>query len=104
MVREAKGCRDIAGGGIESKLLKLKKGCMYDYFHSMLFLFQTIDTTTKCHVFKMSTLGPGSSVELVERMCRTGNGDLSRAWVCFDHVKRITDGWTTMAAHVYNPS
>ena len=53
----------------------------------------------------MSTImGPGLGVEIVQRMRRMGNGDLKRGWVCFDHVKRISVGWTTMAAHVYNPS
>ena len=104
MVRKAKGCGVNDSRGIESKLLQLKKSCMYEYFHSMLFPFQNTDINTKCHVFKMSTLGPGSGMELVERMRRIGNGDLHKAWVCFDHVKRITNGWTTMATHVYNPS
>ena len=103
-MREAKGYGVNDGHGIESKLLQLKKCCMYKYFHSMLFPFQNTDIITNYHVFKMSTLGPSSCMELVERMHRTRNGDLRKSWVCFDHVKRIIDGWTTMAAHVYNPS
>ncbi|KAJ7565619.1 hypothetical protein O6H91_02G067500 [Diphasiastrum complanatum] len=30
-------------------------------------------------------------------------GAPEHSWICFDHVKRI-HGWTTMAAHVYDPS
>lgn len=104
MVRESRSSDNVTGGGIESKMLHLKKTSSYDFFHSMHFPHQTNDNNMKSHVFKMSTMGPGSGVEIVERMRRTGNGDLKRAWVCFDHVKRITEGWTTMAAHVYNPS
>ena len=85
-------------------MLQLTRTSTYDFFHSMQFPYQTNDATIKSHVFKMSTMGPGSHVEIVERMRRMGNGDLKRAWVCFDHVKRISEGWTTMAAHVYNPS
>ena len=46
----------------------------------------------------MSTMGPGSGVDLVNRM-RPG-GNLQDMWVHFDHVHRVT-GWSTMAAHVY---
>ena len=104
MVQDSKGIENASGGGIESKMLQLKRSSTYDFFHSMQFPYQTNDATIKSHVFKMSTMGPGSGVEIVERMRRMGNGDLKRAWVCFDHVKRISEGWTTMAAHVYNPS
>ena len=51
----------------------------------------------------MSTARPGGGVELVNKMRREGNGDLQKIWVCFDHVRRVV-GWTTMAAHVYDPS
>ena len=80
MVREAKGSGVNGGRGIESKLLQLKKSCVYEYFHSMLFPFQNMDSNTKCHVFKMSTLGLGLGVELFERMHRIENVDLRKAW------------------------
>lgn len=54
----------------------------------------------RCHVFKMSTQGPGNGVELVNKM-RPG-GELGSCWVFFDFVKRMHE-WTTMACHVYNP-
>ena len=104
MVRESRGNDNVASGGIESKMLQLKRSSTHDFFHSMQFPYQTNDVTIKSHVFKMSTMGPSSGVQIVERMYRMGNGDLKRAWVCFDHVKRISEGWTTMSTHVYNPS
>ena len=104
MVREARSNDGATGGGIESKMLQLKRNSLYDFIHSIQFPNQSNDAAMKSHIFKMSTMGPGSGVDIVERMRRTGNGDLKRAWVCFDHVKRISEGWTTMAAHVYNPS
>jgi hypothetical protein len=53
----------------------------------------------KVFVFKMSKVGPGSSVHLVKQM--QPSGDLQEAWIMFDHVKRIKH-WTTMACHVYD--
>jgi hypothetical protein len=50
-------------------------------------------------VFKMSEVGPGSGVHLVNRM--QPGGDLKHAWIMFDHVKRVKN-WTTMACHVYD--
>jgi hypothetical protein len=50
-------------------------------------------------VFKMSEVGPGSGVYLVNRM--QPGGDLEHAWIMFDHVKRVKN-WTTMACHVYD--
>ena len=50
----------------------------------------------------MSTKGPASRVELVNRMRRKGAGDLQSAWVHFDHTHRI-DGWATMSYSVYDP-
>ena len=49
----------------------------------------------------MSTVGPGSGVDLVRRMQR--GGDLELQWVMFDHVKRISH-WTTLGVHVYDPT
>jgi hypothetical protein len=50
-------------------------------------------------VFKMSEVGPGSGVHLVNRM--QPGGDLEYAWIIFDHVKRVKN-WTIMACHVYD--
>ena len=101
MVREANSTRH--GGGVETKLIKLKNTCGFPYLHGMLFPGQSIVPNTRAHIIKMSTTGPGSGVELVNRMRRDGVGDLCHSWVCFDHVRRVV-GWTTMAAHVYDPS
>ena len=101
MMKEASATK--IGVGMESQLIKLKNTCGYKYFHGMLFSGQCTDENKRCHLFKMSTAGPGSGVELVNRMRRDGKGDLRKSWVCFDHVRRVV-GWTTMAAHVYDPS
>jgi hypothetical protein len=44
----------------------------------------------KVFVFKMSEVGPGSGVHLVNRM--QPGGDLEHAWIMFDHVKRVKIG------------
>jgi hypothetical protein len=53
----------------------------------------------KVFVFKMSEVGPGSGVHLVNRM--QPGGDLEHVWIMFDHVKRVKN-WTTMVCHVYD--
>ena len=101
MVREQNSIRN--GGGVETQLLKLKKTCSYPYMQGMLFPGQSMLPNARSHIFKMSTTGPGFGVELVNRMQQDGLGDLRHSWVCFDHVRRVV-GWTTMAAHVYDPT
>lgn len=82
-------------------LLKLKSKLMFDYFQSIAFPGQIeLSSFERCHVFKMSTQGPGNGVELVNKM--RPKGELGGCWVFFDFVKRMHD-WTTMACHVYNP-
>lgn len=80
-------------------LLYLKDHCAYDFFHGSLFPGQLHDEKDRCFIFKMSTVGPASGVDLVKRMQM--GGDLEKCWICFDHVFRIKD-WVTMAAHVYD--
>jgi hypothetical protein len=41
-------------------------------------------------VFKMSEVGPGSGVHLVNRM--QPGGFLEHAWIMFDHIKRVKIG------------
>jgi hypothetical protein len=53
----------------------------------------------KVFVFKISEVGPGSGVDLIQRM-QLG-GDLQDAWIMFDHVKRVKR-YTTFACHVYD--
>lgn len=86
--------------GIDA-LLRLKRDCSYEFFHGSRFPGQGKEGE-KCFVFKMSTVGPASGVDLVNRMRRDGDGDLRRAWVQFDHTRRVAD-WVTMACHVYDP-
>jgi hypothetical protein len=49
----------------------------------------------KVFVFKMSEVGPGSGVHLVNRM--QPGGDLEHAWIMFNHVKRVKN-WTPWLA------
>jgi hypothetical protein len=53
----------------------------------------------KVFVDKMSEVGPGSGVHLVNRM-QLGD-DLQDAWIMFDYIKCVKH-WTTMACHVYD--
>ena len=46
-------------------LLRLKRDCTYDYFHGSRFPGQTIGNE-RCFVFKMSTKGPASGLDLVK--------------------------------------
>lgn len=89
-----------AGESFDSLLL-LKKRTRYSFFHGSRFPGQGTPEE-KCFVFKMSTSGPASGVDLVNRMRRSGDGDLSKSWVLFDHTHRVY-GWSTMACHVYDP-
>jgi hypothetical protein len=57
------------------------------------------DYTNKIFLFKMSVVGRGSGVNLVNRMQR--GGDLEHDWIMSDHVKCVAK-WTTMAYHVYD--
>lgn len=82
-------------------LLLLKQRTRYSFFHGSRFPGQGAPDD-KCYVFKMSTKGPASRVDLVNRMRRDGKGDLSKAWILFDHTHRVY-GWATMACHVYDP-
>jgi hypothetical protein len=41
----------------------------------------------KVYLFKMSTNGPTSGVNLVRQMQRVG--DLENAWIIFDHIKCV---------------
>ena len=52
------------------------------------------------YLFKMSTVGAGSGVDLVR--CMQPGSDLELAWIMFDHMKRVV-GWTSLGAHVYDP-
>lgn len=73
---------------------------MFPYFHQSLFPGQG-GPMDRCFIFKMSTRGPGSGVDLVNRMRRGGDGDLKSAWVHFDYTHRV-EGWATMSCSVYD--
>ena len=78
VVSEKRQQASIVGDGFDHIML-LKKKCLFHRFpgHG--------GPRDKCYIFKMSTRGPGSGVDLVNRMQRTSNRDLSAAWVHFAH-------------------
>ena len=95
-----KDARVLCGqGGYIDNIPKLKKASTYDYIHDSRFPGQGGGSDI-VYLFKMSTVGAGSGVDLVRRM-QLG-GDLQFAWIMFDHVKRVV-GWTSLGAHVYDP-
>ena len=95
-----KDARVLCGqGGYIDNILKLKKASTYDYIHDSRFPGQG-SSDDIVYLFKMSTIGAGSGVDLVRRM--QPSGDLELAWIMFDHVKRVV-GWTSLGAHVYDP-
>ena len=55
----------LAGGGYVDSILELKKGSKYDYIQNSQFLGQG---RKLAYLFKMSTIGPGSGVDLVRQM------------------------------------
>ena len=56
---------NLGCGGYVDNILKLKKGSRYDYIHDSCFPGQGSDLA---YIFKMSTVGLGSGVDLVRRM------------------------------------
>ena len=90
----------IVGDGYDN-ILQLQRKCMFPFFHGSRFSGQG-GMADKCYVFKMSTKGPTSGVDLVNRMRQIGQGDLCNAWVYFDYTHRI-NGWATMSCLVYDP-
>ena len=85
-------------GGYIDNILKLKKASTYDYIQDSRFLGQG-GSGDIVYLFKMSTFGAGSGVDLVRRM--QPGGDLELAWIMFVHVKQVV-GWTSLGAHVYD--
>ena len=54
-------------------IIQLKKSLVFDYFESVVFLGQLeFSSFKRCHLFKMSTQGPGSGVDLVNKMRPSG--------------------------------
>jgi hypothetical protein len=78
-------------------ILEVKTHCFYSFVQRNRFPGQDFRGTS--FVFKMSTHGLGSGVELVRRMTE---GDLYHAYTMFNHIKRIHK-WTMLGAHVYDP-
>ena len=79
----------------------LKSWSKIDFIQSVVFPGQlSFSSFDRCHVFKMTTRGLGSRVNIVDKMHPIG--ELGNCYVCFNHVKRVCD-WRTMACHVYNP-
>ncbi|MCO5593948.1 hypothetical protein L7F22_047967 [Adiantum nelumboides] len=93
--KSARRGKYITSEGLEI-VLDLKSKSKYPFIHSLLFLGK-LKTAQQPHVFEMLVKGPGSGVDLVNRI-RLG-GNLEHMWV---HVHRV-QGWPTMSAHVYDP-
>ena len=81
----AKRSKNITAKGLEA-VLDLKHKCTYPFIHSILFPGQ-LANDQQPHVFKMYVKGPGSGVDLVNRMQPEGN--LKDMWVHFDHVHHV---------------
>ena len=79
--------------GVIDSIMKLRGSNTWAFVQESKFPGQGTDTN-KVFVFKMSEMGPGSRVDLVN--CMQLGGDLQDAWIMFDHVKRVR-GWTTVA-------
>ncbi|MCO5586321.1 hypothetical protein L7F22_040260 [Adiantum nelumboides] len=94
----AKKAKNISVKGLEV-VLDLKSKSKYPYIQSALLLGQ-LGKYQQPHVFKMSVKGPGSGVDIVNRMRPSGN--LENMWIHFDHVHHV-NGWPTMSPHVYDP-
>jgi hypothetical protein len=90
--------RYIRRFGVTDGIATLRGCSHWAYVQENKFPGQGSDSD-KVFVFKMSEVGPGSGVHLVNRM--QPGGDLEHAWIIFDHVKRIKN-WTTMAYPVYD--
>ena len=83
------------------KLIELRNSTVFPFVQSILFPGQGVSTAERPHIFKMSTKGPGSGVDLVRRMQK--DGDLENSWVMSDVMHRCLDrNWCTMSAHVYD--
>lgn len=81
---------------------KLKAEATHEFFHGSLFPGQR-SSTDPCFLFKMSTIGIRSGLDLVNRMRRSRLGDIKTSWVHFDHTHRVRGGWVILGCHVYNP-
>ena len=63
-------------GGYIDNILKLKKASTYDYIHDNRFLGQG-GASDIVYLFKMSTVGASSGVDLVRRMQASGDLELA---------------------------
>ncbi|CAM6093771.1 unnamed protein product [Calypogeia fissa] len=82
-------------------LLELKKKMVMPFVQSILFPGQSLNVDERPHIFKMSTTGPGSGLDLIRRM--QPGGDLEKSWIMSDVMHRtLDDKWCTMSAHVYD--
>jgi hypothetical protein len=79
--------------------IAMLRGCSHwAYVQENKFPGQGSDSD-KVFIFKMSEVGPGSGIHLVNQM--QPEGDLEYAWIMFIHVKRVKN-WTTMTCHIYD--
>ena len=95
MVMQTQKATQPLGEGYEA-ILNLKRTCHFEFFHGSRFPLQATTTTERCFIFKMSTTGPSSGIDIVQRMDKDVNGDLYQALVCFDHVHLVDNVLHTM--------
>lgn len=69
-------------------------------FHQQYILPGQGSPTDIAHIFKMTTKGEGSGVDLLRQM--QPGGALEGTWVSFDVMKRLTMDWCTFSPHVYD--
>ena len=67
------------GDGV-NLILQLKERYVFPLFHKSRFLGQG-GANDKCFLFKISTKGLGSIVDLANCTCQTIKGDFCKAWV-----------------------
>src|SRR5450759_4434240 len=80
-------------------LMQMQNNIRFPYLQRYLFPGQG-SRSDCCHVFKMSTKGLGSGLDLLQRM--KPKGSLEGAWVSFDVMQRSPKDWLIFSAHVYD--
>ncbi|KAI5067921.1 hypothetical protein GOP47_0016266 [Adiantum capillus-veneris] len=75
MVMQRRRTTRPMGDGYDA-ILEPKRKCHFQFFHGSQFLLQASTSQERSFIFKMSTTGPGSGVDVVRRMDRDGHEDL----------------------------
>jgi hypothetical protein len=92
-----KDSKDWKGNGIFDCLQKMQKNIHFPFIQRYRVPGQGSGKDFPV-IFKMSTKGAGSGVDLLKRM--KPENELFGTWVMFDIMHQITTGWLTFSAHV----